>query len=53
MSVEGWVSKVRFAMIEVMENELVRETMGVKVSPFFAFIKDGVLYEYDGSRQKD
>jgi hypothetical protein len=44
---------VRFGMVEAMENELIKETLGIKVSPHFAMIKGNQVIEYNGSRNKE
>lgn len=44
---------VHFAMVEVMENELIKETFNVKVSPWFALFKGDTMYTYEGSRSKE
>ena len=44
---------VRFGMIDVVEAERLKETLMIKVSPWIAFIKDGMLYEYDNLRTRD
>ena len=44
---------VRFAMVESMDNELIKETFNVKVSPYFALFKGDTMYIYEGSRTKE
>lgn len=44
---------VNFGMVDVMESEKLKETFKIKVSPWFAFIKNGTIYEYEGTRNLD
>ena len=40
-----------FAYIEVMSNELLKETYQIKHSPFFVFLKGNKYYFYENARK--
>ncbi len=39
-----------FAIIDVMNNELLKETFQIKHSPFFVFLKGNKYYFYENAR---
>ena len=40
-------------MVEAMDEQRIRETFKIKVSPYFGFFKDDTFYQYEGHRTLD
>ena len=42
-----------FAMVDVMEAEMLKETYAIKATPFFVMLKGDTAIEYENSRSKE
>ena len=43
----------QFAVVDVMNNEYLKETYQIKHSPYFLFLLGSKYYEYEGARTKE